>query len=593
MVRQDFEVGERQGRFARTHTLESDGDGMKRSFLVSLLAGATLVATGLAASAQSNPAVKSAEDRIKKGLSAPDAKTVEEGVKALVNVNTADSFEALTKYVEPASRVGQEYYWLIVKGIAAFTSEEGIGELQKFVVKASKQPIARDVLFWVQSNYSPSLVPMLLDLIGRDTMPDDLKLMAIDHLGTLAQKSCIQPLLDLWAEYDGRRGKEEYVRRIARALGGIAGQEFGENLANWKGWWDRNKDSELAEGPEAGGGGGPGGGTVVDRLDRGRKEEYSSIVENGSRKVLVVCAKDVPLCRHAPACNPPASCPGMDLNYDHIDEILSRMKIPHDVMTKEEIESDKVDLSKYAALLCNCNHFREQCINPQHHAGAAGSLRASVCEGPGAHQPFSCEYTPKAIDKIKKYVERGGFLFTEDWVIEELLEKAWPEFVKHGDYVTEDKVVGVTPEPGTTSHPFIQRLFAAQPKAAEGGGDGGSYVPSFQEIKHEWKIDKDSPKILVTDERKVQVLMQSGELVADPKSTKDRAIAVTFRPAGGAVASGSGSGASGVGRGMVLHVMSHFGKQKSGEDEFALQNLLLNFLLESFRNYQPPRPGQK
>ena len=33
--------------------------------------------------------------------------------------------------------------------------------------------------------------------------------------------------------------------------------------------------------------------------------------------------------------------------------------------------------------------------------------------------------------------------------------------------------------------------------------------------------------------------------------------------------------------GRVMYVLSHFGKQKSKKDEYALQNLLLNFLLEA------------
>ena len=33
--------------------------------------------------------------------------------------------------------------------------------------------------------------------------------------------------------------------------------------------------------------------------------------------------------------------------------------------------------------------------------------------------------------------------------------------------------------------------------------------------------------------------------------------------------------------GRVLYVLSHFGKQKSEDDEYTLQNLLLNFLIEA------------
>ena len=34
--------------------------------------------------------------------------------------------------------------------------------------------------------------------------------------------------------------------------------------------------------------------------------------------------------------------------------------------------------------------------------------------------------------------------------------------------------------------------------------------------------------------------------------------------------------------GRVLYVLSHFGKQKSSEDEYSMQNLLINFLIEAY-----------
>ncbi len=56
------------------------------------------------------------------------------------------------------------------------------------------------------------------------------------------------------------------------------------------------------------------------------------------------------------------------------------------------------------------------------------------------------------------------------------------------------------------------------------------------------------------------------------KESGSRAVALTFRPRGKA-------------GGAVLHVLSHFGKQKTQDDEFALQNLLLNFILEAHTRY--------
>ena len=50
------------------------------------------------------------------------------------------------------------------------------------------------------------------------------------------------------------------------------------------------------------------------------------------------------------------------------------------------------------------------------------------------------------------------------------------------------------------------------------------------------------------------------------------ALAVTFKP-------GKGSRS-----GVVLHILSHFGKQTSQDAEYGIQNLLVNFLIDANLN---------
>jgi hypothetical protein len=103
-----------------------------------------------------------------------------------------------------------------------------------------------------------------------------------------------------------------------------------------------------------------------------------------------------------------------------------------------------------------------------------------------------------------------------------------------------------------------------------------------------WKVDNLSPSMRVVDAAKVTVLLASKDLVANDNNT---AVAVVFSP-GEVIAapepnkrtrSGGAKAPASVGArpGLVLHVLSHFGKQKSETDEFTLQNLLVNFLLEA------------
>jgi hypothetical protein len=79
-------------------------------------------------------------------------------------------------------------------------------------------------------------------------------------------------------------------------------------------------------------------------------------------------------------------------------------------------------------------------------------------------------------------------------------------------------------------------------------------------VKHEWKIDNESPSIAVLSP-KVEVLIVSSDL---EKKCGDPAVALTFSAK----------------KGRVLHVLSHFGKQSSTHNEATLENLLVNFLIE-------------
>ncbi|MEM7264035.1 MAG: hypothetical protein AAF488_18765, partial [Planctomycetota bacterium] len=200
---------------------------------------------------------------------------------------------------------------------------------------------------------------------------------------------------------------------------------------------------------------------------------------------------------------------------------------------------------------------------------------------------------------------RGGFLFTEDWVLTEAVAPVWPKLVAVGKVLEEDNVE-IRPAKGQTTHPFLRGVFVPPLKLddfdwdddeddwdedededkekydptveddetdVEGGGSGSTGVgedpeeqseqfedPVIDLVKHEWKIDNESNAIDVRS-KKVATLITSRDLRAKGASP---AVAITF----------------GHGRGKVLHVLSHFGKQSSSENEATIENLLINFLIE-------------
>ena len=97
------------------------------------------------------------------------------------------------------------------------------------------------------------------------------------------------------------------------------------------------------------------------------------------------------------------------------------------------------------------------------------------------------------------------------------------------------------------------------------GGEGAAETPEIEDpdirlVDHRWKIDKESPSLDIRS-KKVEVLVDSEELL---KMCGEGAVAITFP----------------VKRGRVLHVLSHFGKQSSSDNEATIENILVNFLLQ-------------
>ena len=190
----------------------------------------------------------------------------------------------------------------------------------------------------------------------------------------------------------------------------------------------------------------------------------------------------------------------------------------------------------------------------------------------------------KAIEKLKKYVEGGGYLFAEDWCMEEFVEKAWSTLVEKG-HLREEEHVAVYPKAGAATHPYLKKIFF---KAPEEGDEGKTVAEGDVDIEHEWKIDTDSRTIRVKDPSRVTILLTSP--VLEKTARGDDAVAITFSVGEGTASGRSrrdvATGAQPQDRakmtgGRVLYVLSHFGKQESVEDENSLQTLLINFLVEA------------
>jgi len=75
-----------------------------------------------------------------------------------------------------------------------------------------------------------------------------------------------------------------------------------------------------------------------------------------------------------------------------------------------------------------------------------------------------------------------------------------------------------------------------------------------------WEVDSGSYMIKVEKPSVVEVLVETGDVF------RNAGVAVTISPEKST--------------GKVLHILSHFQRQATNQGDYALQNLLLNFLME-------------
>ena len=276
---------------------------------------------------------------------------------------------------------------------------------------------------------------------------------------------------------------------------------------------------------------------------------------------------------------------------------MKKFDIPHTVVSKKDFDKDSYKLDDKWFVAINCNYYIVHCVNPKHHAGSkAGGWRSAVCEGEGAHVEGSTKLGGKTVKKVDDFVANGGYFFSEDAVLIEVLEQGFKKALSH-TVELEEKIAKIFPAPGGSTHPYLRGVFERREKPempVEGdaaSADAGTMSVKIKSNvgKASWKIDGGSPDIKVTNKDTVTVLLVTPSVKSDSKEGAPVAVTFSYTKEGGPTpvlsSAGGNSGYSGMSIGQikggrVLHVMSHFGKQQSAEDEFPLQNLIINFLTE-------------
>jgi hypothetical protein len=150
-----------------------------------------------------------------------------------------------------------------------------------------------------------------------------------------------------------------------------------------------------------------------------------------------------------------------------------------------------------------------------------------------------------AARRIRNFVQGGGYLFSTDWAVGNLLAEAFPGYLetKGPRAPLPEMVVGIRPATGQERHPLLQGVFRPN-------------------VDGKWWLEQASFDVSVRKPREVEVLIESPDL--ESLFQRSPAVAVTFP----------------YGRGRVLHVVGHY-FQEAGNlaGTVSAHRLALNFVL--------------
>ncbi|MBD3196677.1 MAG: hypothetical protein GF317_16595 [Candidatus Lokiarchaeota archaeon] len=173
-------------------------------------------------------------------------------------------------------------------------------------------------------------------------------------------------------------------------------------------------------------------------------------------------------------------------SYDRVEMVLDLIKVPYVLIQPTQFH--QIDLRSDQILIINC----------------PGNIT-------------------KGFDKINKFVEEGGFLFTTDWALLNILEKVFPGYVKYNQRPTGDDCVAV--QIVDKSNSFLEGLFESDEEPI-------------------WWLENSSYPIRIENRTEVKVLIASKEMKS--KYGEDP-IVITFD----------------VGMGTILHMTSHYYLQRA------------------------------
>ncbi|MFH0888737.1 MAG: hypothetical protein V1871_05965 [Planctomycetota bacterium] len=506
------------------------------------------------------------------GIQKKDGSMIKNAVDALVSRNDDKSYNELISELESLKASSEpEAYWIIVSGIARFTNKDVIAKITTFILSNKGKAISRDLLKALKGNPSSNIVFLLSTILEKST--HEMQKEAIYQLGSIPTKESLEALFNFLRPFKDNDTKDTIkgplIKEVIYFIKNITNLDRGTYPESWIQWWNENKNKDI--------------GQLIQPKEVGH---IGSVADYRDMRDVRTLDKEKVIVVRNDKCD---KTNAWDMNYDHIQDILTRMGIEHTVVGKSELDKESYSLDDKWMIVFNCNYFYDHCCAPGHKPSAdkksATTVRSQECAGDGktAHQIHNSKLSDKTIQKIKNFVETGGYLFTEDLNIQEIIVRAFPGTIMNTKSLPEQEVK-ILPAPGAAVHPYLKCVFELPPsnipQASSEGKSSETTSVKEQDFRIDaiWKIDSESPDIKII-KKDVTVLIVSPDLAKANKN--EGAVAVTWGySAEKLVTTDGGTGPSYAGGGRILHVMSHFGHQKSKIDEFALQNLILNFFME-------------
>jgi hypothetical protein len=206
----------------------------------------------------------------------------------------------------------------------------------------------------------------------------------------------------------------------------------------------------------------------------------------GARISKEKMAREAPLDAAALAAVEAADIIVVEGTYDHVELVLDALELPYQRVSPARLE--EIPLRPEQLLVVNC----------------PGNVSRS------------------ALERVRRFVEAGGSLFTTDWALRHVIEPAFPGMLAYNERATADDVVRI--EVCNHDNPFLTGVM-------DGRDDP------------QWWLEGSSYPIRVLDP-KVSVLITSAELA---EKYGEAPVAVTFP----------------WGEGEVFHMISHYYLQRT------------------------------